>query len=78
MNLCKYNQVLGVPNKGIHSFRILNIAAFDVTATIVASFITSYILKINIFFCLFVWFLSGILLHKIFCVNTVIHNFIFY
>ena len=31
--LCKYKDLLGVPKKGIHKYRIFNIAIFDVLLT---------------------------------------------
>ena len=42
MNLCKYKNILGKPNKGIHSYRIFNIAIADVIMTIIAAFLISY------------------------------------
>ena len=47
MNLCKYKNVLGEPNKGIHSYRLFGLAIADIVMTIVAAFIISYFLKLN-------------------------------
>jgi hypothetical protein len=31
--LCKYKNMFGIPNKGLHSYRIFNIAIVDLTLT---------------------------------------------
>ena len=43
IDLCKYKNALGVPGKGIHSYRICNIAIADVIMTIIGAFIISLI-----------------------------------
>lgn len=76
--LCKYKDLLGVPKKGIHKYRIFNIAIFDVLLTIFLSFIIYMILPCNNFFLiLFIIFLIGIILHRIFCVRTTIDKLLF-
>ena len=35
--LCKYKNALGVPGKGLHSYRIFNIPIFDVLFTILGA-----------------------------------------
>jgi hypothetical protein len=58
----KYKNLLGVPKKGVHRFRIDNVAIVDYLLTLLVSFITSYITNI--------WFLLGIFLHVLFGVTT--------
>ena len=77
MNLCKYKDLLGVPNKGIHSYRLFNIAIADVIMTIIGAFILSYFLKISVWCILPLLFLLGIFLHRIFCVKTTIDKWLF-
>ncbi len=77
MNLCKYKDILGIPGKGIHSYRILNIAIADVIMTIIAAFIISYFFKFNFWIVLLILFILGILLHRLFCVRTTIDKLIF-
>ena len=48
MNLCKYKNALGIPGKGIHSYRLFGVAIADVIMTIIAAFIISYFFKINL------------------------------
>ena len=35
--LCKYKNALGVPGKGLHSYRMFNIPIFDVLFTILGA-----------------------------------------
>jgi hypothetical protein len=81
--LCKYKDLLGKPNQGFHK-HILGIALFDVIGTLVISFII-YKLPLwsekptkKFFFIIFISvFLLGIILHRIFCVNTTVNKLIF-
>lgn len=85
MNLCKYKNIFGEPNKGIHKYRFLGIASIDLFLTIFIALIVSYFIykKINYniyqtFFIVFtILFLFGIICHRMFCVKTTIDNFIF-
>jgi len=79
MSLCKYKDALGKPGLGVHSYRIYNIAVFDVLFTIVGAFLIKYFFfpKYSYFFILFLLFALGIFLHKLFCVRTTIDNFLF-
>jgi uncharacterized membrane protein YcaP (DUF421 family) len=78
MSLCKYKDIFGKPNEGVHSYRIFNIAIVDVLATIfVAYIIYLFIPKYNFFFILICLFLLGIFLHKLFCVRTTIDKLLF-
>jgi hypothetical protein len=45
--LCKYKDALGIPGKGIHSYRIFGIAIVDTLLTIIGAFILYYIFKWN-------------------------------
>lgn len=51
-DLCKYKDILGRPNEGVHSFRIFNIAIVDVLLTILAapSGILSIFTKFNLIY----------------------------
>lgn len=76
--LCQYKDILGKVGEGVHSYRIFNIAIFDVILTIIAAFIIHlFIPKYNFIFILLVLFLLGIILHRIFCVRTTIDKLIF-
>ena len=76
--LCHYKNLLGKPDTGIHSFRIANIAVFDVLITLLFAYILcllfpnipKYIFFIGIF-------ILGIIVHRIFCVKTTINKLLF-
>lgn len=71
--------MLGKPKEGIHSIRYLNIAIIDVLLTILlAKFIQYYFMKEeNIWLILFLTFILGIFLHRLFCVRTTIDKLLF-
>jgi hypothetical protein len=75
--LCKYKDSLGVPGKGAHKYRIFNIAIVDVLLTIILSGIIAYVFKLNFWLTLLIFFLLGIIAHRIFCVKTTIDKAIF-
>jgi len=77
MNLCKYKNLLGEPNKGIHKYRLFGIAIVDVIMTIIGAFIISFLLKKKFAFVLLVLFCLGIFLHRVFCVRTTIDKLLF-
>ena len=45
MSLCKYKNALGIPNKGIHSYRFMGVAIMDVIMTILAAYLISIFLN---------------------------------
>ena len=69
--------MFGIPGKGIHSYRILNIAIVDVIATIIAALIISYIGKYSFWIVLASLFLLGIICHRLFCVPTTVDKLLF-
>jgi uncharacterized membrane protein len=77
VSLCKYKDILGIPGKGVHSIRVFDIALIDVALTLVVGFIISYTWKYNIYVVLAILFLSGIILHRLFCVRTTVDKLLF-
>ncbi len=77
MNLCKYSNIFGEPNKGIHSYRLFNVAIVDVLGTVFISYIIHKITKIKLYIINIILFSLGIVLHRIFCVNTTIDRLLF-
>jgi len=76
--LCKYKDLFGKVGKGIHSYRILNIAIVDVLFTIIgAILIRLYFPKYNFICILLFLFIAGIILHRLFCVRTTIDKLLF-
>ena len=83
MKLCKYKDIFGKPNEGIHSVRIFNIAIFDVLGTIIIGILLQFLLLrlfsfyIDLCIILVILFSLGILLHRLFCVRTTIDKLLF-
>jgi len=76
-SLCKYKDSLGKPNEGFHSTRLFNIAIFDLLGTITIAFLISYFLDKPFWIIFIGLFISGIILHRLFCVNTTINKLVF-
>jgi hypothetical protein len=74
---CKYKDILGKPNEGIHKYRIYNVAIVDVLLTIIGSYIISSSFKLNFWYVLLFLFILGIFLHRMFCVRTTIDKLLF-
>jgi len=73
MSFCpfkKFKNALGIPKRGVHSYRILGTAAVDYVLTLMAAFVTSYSLSIPLVLTTIVWLMLGILLHILFGVKT--------
>ena len=86
MSLCKYKNVFGEPNTGIHSVRIFNVAIFDVLSTILVGVVFHQLIivdllkmndSIKLWMVLVVLFVIGIILHRAFCVKTTVDKLIF-
>jgi len=77
MNLCKYKNSLGIPKKGIHSRRFLDLAINDVIMTIIGAILISYFFSISLIYTLISLFIIGIILHRLFCVRTTIDKLLF-
>jgi hypothetical protein len=77
LDLCKYKNILGEPDKGVHSFRIFNIAIVDVLLTILAAYILSYFTNYELIYTLIFMFILGIISHRIFCVRTTVDKVLF-
>jgi uncharacterized membrane protein len=78
MGLCKYKNILGKPNEGVHSYRIFNVAIVDTLLTVcIAIIIKLLIPKYNFFLILLILFITGIVMHRLFCVETTVGKLIF-
>jgi len=75
--LKKFKEIFGREGEGVHSIRIFNIAIVDVLLTILGALLISCFMKINFWIIFLFLILSGIILHRLFCVNTTINKMIF-
>jgi len=72
MSLCKYKNILGAPGTGVHSYRLFGVAIVDVIMTFILAWVLNLFIKTNYFVVLIFCFCLGIILHKLFCVETTI------
>jgi len=77
MNLCKYKDMVGKPGTGIHSYRLFDLAIVDVIVVILFGVFVSKIFKYDLINVLVILFISGVIAHKIFCVDTTINKILF-
>jgi hypothetical protein len=75
--LCKYKDMLGKPNEGIRKYRIGGIAIMDTVVVIIIGIIISFMTKFPLLYTLAVLFISGIIVHRLFCVRTGIDRILF-
>ena len=76
--LCKYKHIFGEPNKGIHSYRIFDIAIIDLFATIVVAYIISKKYKYSFLNIFTILLIIAVIIHRLFCVNTKINKLLFH
>lgn len=74
MRFCDFRNIFGEPGTGIHSIRLFGVAIVDVLLTFVLAYFTKG--KRNFWHVLLFWFIVGIILHHLFCVNTTIDQII--
>jgi hypothetical protein len=67
---CPYKYALGIPGQGFHSTRIYGYALYDILATIVLAFVTSYLTKQPFLPTLVFWLILGEILHYVFGTQT--------
>ena len=75
---CEYKEILGKVKKGVHSYRIFDIAVVDVVMTILGAYLLHlFIPQSNFFVVLVSLFLLGIVMHRLFCVRTTVDKMLF-
>ena len=78
-SLCKYKNVFGEAGKktGIRKYRIFGIAIFDVLVVLICAYFIARVFQLPFRSTLIVFFLLGILVHRLFCVKTTVDIAIF-
>ncbi len=66
-----------IPTKVFILIVFLNLAIVDVIGTIVIAYIIAKIFNLNPWITIIIAFVIGIILHRLFCVNTTINKLIF-
>jgi hypothetical protein len=73
---CIYKDSLGIPGQGFHT-HILGVAILDVIGSILIAELLAYVFNWNIYLTMIAVFLTGIVLHRIFCVRTTLDKILF-
>ena len=74
---CNYKNILGEPGKGIHT-HIMGLAYIDIIFTIIGAYLITCIFpNINLWYCLLILFIIGIICHRLFCVRTKVDRLLF-
>lgn len=71
------DKYFGIPNTGIHSHRIFNIAYVDVIMTIIGALLVAWVMKWGYLKTMAAAFILGIVLHRMFCVRTTLDKILF-
>lgn len=77
IGLAKYKDIFGKPKEGIHALRFCGLAFWDLFLTLVFVIVFSYVTKYNPYYVFAITFGLGIVLHKLFSVDTTINKTIF-
>jgi len=79
-NLCKYKDIFGSPNQGVHKYRLFNIAIIDLVATIILALLIVVLAGIwsvkNLIIVSVLLILISIPIHMLFCVKTTLTNLV--
>lgn len=74
---CLYKDIFGEPNKGVHSYRLAGFAIVDILMTMAAALMSSWLLETSFSLTLIIFFLMGIIFHRVFCVRTALDIMLF-
>ena len=66
----KYSGIFGIPNEGVHKYRLLDVALVDYALTILLAILLSKLTKIPLVISTIITFVLGIILHMLFDINT--------
>ena len=70
MYFCKYKNLFGPPETGVHKYRFFGFALFDLCVTLFLAFLIGMVWKIDIGIIFTLLWISSILVHYLFCVET--------
>lgn len=76
-DFCKYKNLFGEPNTGLRKYRIFDVAIYDTSIVIIIGILFSYFTGYNTWITLAVLFISGIIVHRMFCVRTGVDKLLF-
>lgn len=76
VDLCKYKDVLGKAGSDEYT-RILTVRVMDIVTLIVGSYLIAYLFDFSFWKTLLVIFISGIVVHRMFCVRSAVDKMLF-
>jgi uncharacterized membrane protein len=62
--------IFGLPNEGIHSYRLFDLAIIDIIATVIIAMLLAKIMDISVIKMILILFIIGQILHYTIGVNT--------
>jgi len=68
------NKAFGAPREGVHKQRFLGMAAFDIITSLLGAILISWAFNVRFLYAAAGVFLSGIVLHWMFCVDTTLNR----
>ena len=77
MNLCKYKDMFGKPGTGVHAYRLFGIAIVDLLMTLVFAWFLSLYTDLTFLGASLFMVVLGIIIHRVFCVDTALNKLIF-
>jgi hypothetical protein len=72
-----FDEKIGVPNVGIHSYRIFNIAYMDVIVVLLGAILIAWAMKWSYIKTIIGVFIFGVIVHRMFCVRSTVDKFLF-
>jgi hypothetical protein len=66
----KYRNIFGIPGKGVHKYQFLDTAIVDYVLTLILAALATYFSKIPLVLTTIFMFITGIILHILFGVET--------
>lgn len=76
-SLCQYKDIFGKVGEGPHSYRVGGVAIVDVLSTVAGAALISYATRWSFLYTLLALFVTGIVLHHLFCVRTTVDKLLF-
>ena len=74
---CQYKNIFGLPGIGFHNHFMFNFAILDLIATFIIAIIIAAYFDISVIKSFIILMVSAIIIHKLFCVNTVLNKLLF-
>jgi len=71
------DNVIGVPNVGIHSYRIFNVAYMDVIVVLIGSILLAWLMNWSYMKTIVGMFILGIVVHRVLCVSSTVDKTLF-